>query len=123
MRATQIPQQTRNMLAARCNGMCEKCWSEPFTDAHHRQPRGMGGTILKTKHNLSNLLALGRQCHNWIETERDEARMLAHGWLVSHYDDPAAVPALIYTASYYERRRFYLLDNGDLMPAAGDVAA
>lgn len=123
MRATQIPEATRKLLATRCNGLCETCWQEPFTDAHHRQPRGMGGTMLKAKHNLSNLLALGRACHTRIESERDEARLLAHGWLVSQYDDPATVPALIHSASYYGQGRFYLLDNGDLMPATEDVAA
>lgn len=117
VKATQIPQKTRELLAARSHGMCEVCWQETATDAHHRQPRGMGGTANKRKHRLSNLLAVGRNCHNRIETERSTALLTEHGWLVSHYDDPAAVPALIYTASYYGPVRCYLLDNGDLRPA------
>jgi 5-methylcytosine-specific restriction protein A len=121
VKATQIPETTRHMLAARCARLCEVCWAEPFTDAHHRQPRGMGGTMLKTKHRLSNLIAVGRACHRRIESDRAEA--FKNGWLVSQYDDPATVPVKLHTATLYGASKLLLLDNGDYTVLYEDVVA
>lgn len=115
MKATQLPTSTRNMLFLRNAGLCERCGQKPATEAHHRKPRGMGGTMLTDKHQLSNLLALCSEHHAWIEAERNKARMLVHGWLVDQHQDPRQVPALIHNINYLGAPgRFLLHDDGTL---------
>lgn len=114
MKATQLTPITRRMLMERCASVCEKCGHQKATEAHHRKPRGMGGTMLTDKHQLSNLLALCTTCHTWVESERNKAR-LYHGWLVDQHQDPRTVPALIYNPNYYGAPHLFLLhDDGTL---------
>lgn len=57
----------RAELWTRCDGMCEVTgWPlDPDTfDAHHRRPKGMGGTSRPDKDCLTNLLAVTSLIHN-----------------------------------------------------------
>lgn len=114
MKATQLTPITRRTLMERCAGVCEKCGHQKATEAHHRKPRGMGGTMLTDKHQLSNLLALCTTCHAWIESERNKARMLNLGWLVDQHQDPRVIPALLYNPNHWGPARFLLHDDGTL---------
>lgn len=75
---------------ARSRGLCDLC-SRPLGsswEAHHRQPRGMGGS--KKADTVENLLALHRHCHRWVESNRAEA--YESGFLVRSGYSPAEVP-------------------------------
>lgn len=68
--------------------------------AHHRRPRGKGGTRQTDVDSLANLLllcggALGGVCgcHGGVEASRTEA--FTRGWLVHQGTDPATVLALL----------------------------
>lgn len=123
MGATQVSPETRKQLAIRSGGICERCGEESATQAHHRQPRGIGGTRLKSPHSLSNLLHLGNQCHDWVESERNKARLLVHGWLVDQHQDPRTVPALIYSSNFVGAQLCILSDDGCIsLWADGEVA-
>lgn len=60
-------QKTRAALWARSHGRCEITGAaldyETF-DAHHRRPKGMGGTDRADRDSLSNALALTPAIHN-----------------------------------------------------------
>lgn len=72
---------TRMVIAVRCGGRCERCNDDWAQDVHHRKPRGMGGTSDPRINLPSNLVALCRGCHDYIERNRVWA--LQEGWLVS----------------------------------------
>jgi len=90
----------RGRLRERHNGRCERCdtylpqhaWS-----AHHRRPKGAGGTRRADVHTLPNLLALCGSgttgCHGWVESNRTLA--LTWGFLVPQAADPAKMPVLL----------------------------
>ncbi|WP_328439174.1 HNH endonuclease [Nocardia puris] len=83
-----------DLVRARCGGRCERC-ALPFFgrnggDPHHRTPRGAGGTRDPRINLASNVIAVCRPCHDWIESRRDAARV--DGWLVPRGTDPASVP-------------------------------
>jgi hypothetical protein len=65
--------------------------------AHHRRPRGAGGTSDPTAATAANcLIVCGHGtfgCHGLIESRR--AAALRAGWLLRQGQDPAAVPALV----------------------------
>jgi 5-methylcytosine-specific restriction endonuclease McrA len=44
--------------------LCENC-SMPAVDIHHIKERSQGG-----KHNIENLIALCRSCHNAVHNEK-----------------------------------------------------
>lgn len=76
---------------ARSGGHCDLCGTGLRPDqweAHHRQPRGMGGD--PTADTSANLLALHTDCHRWVESHRDIAYTL--GFLVRTGHDPATTP-------------------------------
>lgn len=57
----------RAVLLERCEGHCEVSGLplDPDTfDAHHRRPKGMGGTARVDRDALSNLIALDPEVHN-----------------------------------------------------------
>lgn len=83
------PDAVRGLVRDRAMGLCERC-GRPGTDAHHRQPRGMGGTTTPLTHTAIVLVWLCRNCHHTIETHRTQA--YADGWLVHSWDDPRPVP-------------------------------
>lgn len=72
--------------------------------AHHRRPRGMGGTKRTSSRLAANGLMACPWCHNFLETgERGEARR--HGFIVAQNADPATVEV------FYRHERNVLLDN------------
>lgn len=59
--------ELRALLWTRCDGRCEVSGRpldfETF-DAHHRRPKGMGGTYREDTDQVGNLLALDPEVHN-----------------------------------------------------------
>ena len=78
--------------------LCERCGRAPGTNAHHRRPRGAGGTKRPDTNLPSNLLWLCGSgttgCHGWVESHREEA--YEHGWLVRQSASPREVPVRIH---------------------------
>lgn len=101
---------TRAMIAERAsdyNGypVCEVmavCQGVKAEAAHHRRPRGSGGSRRKDTNQPANSLAVCGDDHLYIETHREEA--LRYGWLVLQCETPADIPVL-------RRGVFVLLDN------------
>lgn len=89
---TGFSSQVRHMIIQRADQWCESCGLQRGTEAHHRRPRGIGGTHRPCTNLPSNGLWLCRECHNTIESHRHNAR--ANGWLVRQTEDPATVPVL-----------------------------
>lgn len=86
--------QIREQLWDRCGGVCEVSGLtlDPDTfDAHHRRPKGMGGTSRPDRDWLTNLLALDPLVHNGgpqsVHGNPDWSRPL--GYLV-YKDEPWA---------------------------------
>lgn len=78
MKALQIPNLVRIALVQRSYGLCEvrqECNADQAKQAHHRRPRGMGGSRDLETNRLSNLLHVCNRCHDWIESNRDAARV------------------------------------------------
>jgi hypothetical protein len=91
--ATQLTERDRRDLADRSHGMCEVCSQRRAAQAHHRQPRGMGGSRLRTKHALANLLHVCSDCHAKIESNRTVAEH--NGWLVPLGISPDDAPVYL----------------------------
>lgn len=97
----------------RCGWVCEVQWPNVCEagdelsvalQAHHRRPRGMGGTKRKESRFASNGLMACLWCHDFLEHgERGQAREL--GFIVSQSADPAKVRV------FYRHERNVLLDN------------
>lgn len=77
------------LVVARCDEVCEICGAARFEQIHHRRARGMGGTRRESTNAASALLALCRQCHALVESERTKA--IRCGWLVDQYTEPRMV--------------------------------
>lgn len=94
--ADQIPTANRQVVVARAEGHCERCGVWGATDAHHRRPKGLGGSKRADRHNVENLLLLCRDCHSWAHGKPTESRPV--GYLVprSSGADPAAVPVHLF---------------------------
>lgn len=60
---------------------CERCLQRPPVDVHELKSRARGGSIL----DESNLVALCRQCHDWITTHPKQAT--DQGWLRNSWDN------------------------------------
>lgn len=91
-----ITRDTRDLLAQRSGGACELC-GQAATNAHHRAPRGMGGTTrnIHTVEWLLHICGSGTTgCHGWIETHRE--RSYHHGWLMRRHQRPETSPVWIY---------------------------
>lgn len=98
----------KQLVAERAGWCCELCgmplhngraWHETHS-FHHRLPRGMGGTsAAASRHDPHQLLLVcgtgTTGCHGLIESQRQLA--YGNGWLVRHGQDPANVPALVYS--------------------------
>ena len=87
---------TRQVVQARARMRCERCgrdlrW-EPG-QIHHRRPRKMGGTSRADANSPANLLLLCRSCHEWVESNREDA--YEQGLLVREPLDPSMVPAVL----------------------------
>jgi 5-methylcytosine-specific restriction protein A len=97
-RATGPTDATRQLVAERSGGYCERCGralaaAVPMS-VHHRKPRRAGGTSDPAVNAVSNLVAVCGSgvtfCHGEIESRRSEA--YADGWLLHAGQDPAEVP-------------------------------
>lgn len=94
---TGFPKRIKELMWERSQGMCEICGLAEPVDAHHRRPRGKGGTRRSDTNAPSNGLMICRPCHDIVESRRDFAR--ERGWLVPQSFDPSDVP-LIYQGSW-----------------------
>lgn len=90
MKAQQIPAAVRTALAERSGGVCERDACGRAAHAHHRRPRGMGGSREWATNSLANLLHVSRKCHDHIESYRSES--YDKGWLVKQGVDPMRIP-------------------------------
>lgn len=96
----------RTTIRQRADGYCEKCGTRRGIQAHHRRPRGMGGSKLDDTNTASNALLLCGDCHADIESNRDTA--INRGWLVPQHHNPADIPV------FYRGTWVYLDDLGGL---------
>lgn len=82
----------RRTIISRADFWCERCGGQLGVEAHHRRPRGAGGTSRESTNTASNGLWLCRQCHDRTESHRTEA--YEYGWLVRQTEEPADIPVL-----------------------------
>lgn len=78
---------------------CVRCGETLNLQVHHRKLRSAG-----TDDRPSNLITLCWRCHDWVHKHPRLSRI--HGWLVSAYADPAAVPV-----RHFAQDGFVLLDD------------
>lgn len=115
-RNTGFPAVTLELVTARSGGHCEimargcTLTAEQF---HHRRPRGMGSTSRPETNYASNCLHLCSRCHLRVEAMRSWA--LAHGFLVSQRDDPAATPVWWRCVWHGENVKVLLDDSGGVI--------
>ena len=111
MRDTGPNLATRQLVIDRAQRRCERCrdWGSQI---HHRKPRGMGGTRNPQINAPSNLVFLCFDCHEWIERNRDAARM--SGWLVPRNDDPELTPIVTLHADVWTLHRDGTVSDGFL---------
>lgn len=112
--------EAMNIMWQRCGWACEVQWPnvcqtrDELTfalQAHHRRPRGMGGTKRRASRLAGNGLMTCPWCHNFLETgERGQARKL--GFIVPQNADPCKVKV------FYRHERNVLLDNDGNVVAA-----
>ena len=82
----------RELVERRDGGRCVRCGQHRPCDYQHRKNRGMGGTSDERANLPANGILLCRPCHEWVHAHPQDAYRA--GWLVSRWDDPAAVPVL-----------------------------
>ena len=91
---TGFSKTVRDQIDRRANGMCEKCGLPALVvQHHHRRPRGAGGSKAADTNTASNAIAVHPDCHDWIESNREDA--LHYGWLVRQGHNPAEMPVWI----------------------------
>lgn len=84
---------TKLVIVARSEGKCERCGRPLGFDegnAHHRRPRGIGGTSDARLGLPSNGLRLCSTCHDTVESHRGES--YGYGWLVRTMQVPSEQP-------------------------------
>lgn len=87
--------KTRDVIKARAKMRCELCGAMTRDgQIHHRQPRGMGGSLDRRRGAAANGLYVHPKCHERIESFRSVA--YHYGWLVSSNDDPRLVPVKLW---------------------------
>lgn len=87
-------------------GKCQVDGRNPGVHAHHRRPRGKGGSSAEDTNLSPNGLWLCARCHDWIESHRAVALDL--GLLVAQGKSPLHQPAwliLPYGASWWSLTR------------------
>jgi 5-methylcytosine-specific restriction endonuclease McrA len=106
---TEIPARLRELILGRDEFCCLGCGRDirhiRWYSLQHRQARGTGGG-----NNPANLVTLcgsatSQGCHLLCEARDDEMR--ARGFWVPSWQDPAAVPLVLWTG-----RAVYLTDDG-----------
>ncbi|WNM74624.1 HNH endonuclease [Mycobacterium Phage Radiance] len=102
-RFTGFPPEVKELIWERAHGRCERC-NEYASDAtaHHRRPRGLGGSRREDTNVASNGLWACGACHRWAESYRAQA--FADGWLVRQTQSPIQIPVLY-------RGQWVLLDD------------
>ena len=110
-----ITADTYEALRARSGGMCELCGVTPATNAHHRRPRGMGGTTQEI-HGVQWLLHLCGNgnttgCHGGVERARDYS--YESGWLIRSGEPRPAEEVPVRLALGWA----YLTTTGGYLPA------
>lgn len=81
----------RAHITGRGHGRCQLCRSTRGLQAHHRRPRGKGGSADDDTNLPSNGILLCDSCHRWVEQHRADALTL--GLLVRQGQDPEQQPA------------------------------
>lgn len=106
--------ETRLAVLMRDGYRCVQCGEalEFVWECHHRRPRGMGGSRDPQTNSPANLIALHPDCHQWIESRREEA--LENGWLVPQGKNPAE-----WAIAHALHGVVYLLDDFTWVPVAG----
>lgn len=123
-RDTGFPVRVRNLIHDRaldfndawavCEVMAE-CQGRRAVAAHHRRPRGSGGSRRPETNRAANGLAVCDADHAWIESFREQAYRF--GWLLKQHQIPSEVPVL-------RRGQWVLLDDdGGFTPVAQGVTA
>jgi 5-methylcytosine-specific restriction protein A len=81
-------------IRLRADGFCEFCGGEETEamQAHHRRPRGMGGSKDEATGMPSNGLWMHYECHRTVEQNREHA--IATGFIVQQHRDPKTIPVL-----------------------------
>lgn len=102
-RPTGFPPDVKLLIQTRARGICERCgYGSSDCVAHHRRPRGLGGSKRVDTNTASNGVWLCGECHRHVESYRSAAS--SDGWLVRQSQCPAEVPV-------YRRGRWVLLDD------------
>ena len=98
-----IDRGLRDLIRSRAGGACECCGDRlsAIFQAHHRKLRSRGG-----QDSACNLAALCGLCHRRIHSH--VAWATENGFIVSAYDDPAAIPM----AARCERWVLLTVDGG-----------
>lgn len=86
MKATPIPQVSRERVRARAKGLCERCGSLG-AHWHHRRSRSVRDALT---HSPVNGVLLCTLCHAAVHANPREA--IEQGFIVSRYQDPRLVP-------------------------------
>lgn len=98
-----IPRLVRAEVIGRDNSSCVACGvhvdtSSGWYSLQHRRARGMGGSTAADTNRPTNLITMCgdgvRGCHGRAERDKDWARPL--GYRVESWEDPAAVPVLVF---------------------------
>lgn len=99
----------RAVIHERAQGYCERCGEKRGTEAHHRRPRGIGGTRRASTNKPSAGLWLCGGCHRFVESNR--AYAYEQGWLVRQHHEPVDISVL------YRGTLVYLDDRGNMHDA------
>lgn len=91
-------------VMAVCQGSAASLWQ-----AHHRRPRGAGGSKRPETNQAANGLLVCGDDHRFIEANRETA--LRNGWLVRQNQTPSEIPVL------YRHRWVLLSDDGSVTEA------
>jgi len=86
MKATPIPERSRNLVIARDKSKCVRCAGPCIPgEWHHRRSRSIRDA---ETHLPSNGILLCPECHRWVHAHPFEAR--STGYIVSRYASPAS---------------------------------
>lgn len=90
----------RPLLWERCGGRCEVsglALDYDTFDAHHRRPKGMGGSALADRDSVQNLLALDPAVHNPgpRSVHGNPTWSRPRGYLLRKHRDPLGAPVLL----------------------------
>jgi hypothetical protein len=89
----QIPKANRQIVQGRAFGRCERCLKATLCGhLHHRRPKGLGGSKAPDRHDVSNLVYLCPEDHQWAHGNPMAAA--AAGFIVprSSGNSPLQVP-------------------------------